>query len=242
MHLTAVSTAYGFYKSRGLAPFKNAKVACNPVLDKEAEPKDDNKFEDAIRAMANFFQSREAKADRFAVARHEGRYNSYLRNTTAPRRAVLVGVLVSRVFQPETVYKWAYDQTQLDGQLKHIVDTVFTHNTVHSDTIPMTKCLRHKCSSGGGGGSSGGDGDSGSSTGHDAGDNPSESDTATVREIIGSVTCGGSKSSGYDAGNDSDVSTVRQTIGNSDESTVPETFGTKRCAPDSDSRGSLDYY
>lgn len=253
IHLTAVPTAYGFYKSMGLSPFKQTNVACNPVLDEEAEKTDANKFETAILSMANFFESSEGMADTFPIERQMRKYKKYMADTSEARRAVLQGVLVSRVVAVERMYKWVCQPTKLTQQLNIIVKNVFTHNTVHSNTIPMTKCLLHKYSHGGGGGSNGGGGDpdkdSGvggdSSSGHDAGDEPSESKATTELDIMVSGNDGGSRSSGYDAGNDSDVSTVRQNMGNSDVSTVPEITGNKRSATSSDSsrpsRGSLDY-
>lgn len=216
MYLAAVPTAYGFYKSRGFAPFKNAKVACNPILDEAAENKDANKFEDAIRAMAKKFQARtSARADKSTADRSEQKFKSYLQKTSEARRAVLEGVVKSRLLPLTTVYRWVNDQPELDRQLKYIADTVFTDNNVFSDTIPMTKCLLHKYSTGGGAGN---------------GSGGSESDATTVRQVIRGGEGAGSTSSGYDAGDDSDASTTPQIIGN------------KRCAPDSKhSTPSQDY-
>lgn len=229
IHLTAVPTAYGFYKSIGLSPFKQANVACNPVLDEEAEKTDANKFETAILSMAEVFESSEGMADQFPIERQKGKYKKYMAGTSEARRAVLSGVLVSQVAEPERVYKWACQPTKLTQQLNIIVQNVFTHNTVHSDTIPMTKCLLHKYSSGGGGGSNGG---------HDSDHDTSDSDASTSQENTESGgggggrrtghDSGGRRGSGYDAGNDSggsDESTVRENIGNSDGNTIRQSAG-----------------
>lgn len=137
VHLEAVPTAYGFYKSIGLSPFRDVKVACSPgYINSDAET-----FERAILAMARSFEGTEGTADTLSSARLRQRYKAYMNRASEPRRAVLSGVLVSRIVEPSRVHKWTTQKSKLDKELNHIVDTVFTKNNVHSETIPMTKCL-----------------------------------------------------------------------------------------------------
>lgn len=144
VRLEAVPTAHGFYKSVGLIPFQQASFACSP----EYTHNDAGKFEDAIVAMAHSFESSEGGADPLlSPARLQGKYNSYMNKASEARRAVLSGVLKSRLVEPMRVHQWATQKTKLDRELKHIVDTVFTTNNVHSETIPMTKCLLQKSTS-----------------------------------------------------------------------------------------------
>lgn len=144
IRLEAVPTAHGFYKSVGLVPFLDAKFACSPARTNS----DANKFEDAIVAMARSFETSEGGADAFSPARLQGKYNSYMNKASEARRAVLSGVIKSRIVEPTRVHKWATQKTKLDRELKHIVETVFTTDSVHSETIPMSKCLLQKANSG----------------------------------------------------------------------------------------------
>lgn len=189
VRLEAVPTAHGFYKSVGLVPFLEAKFVCSP----EYIHNDARKFEDAIVAMAQSFESSEGGAGAgqlLSPAKLQGKYNSYMNKASEARRAVLSGVLKSRIVAPIRVHQWATQKTKLDRELKHIVDTVFTTNNVHSETILMTKCLLKKSA-----------GDESGGSGHD-----SDSDSCHSGETVIDPNCAvqansaqGSGSSGSDS-------------------------------------------
>ena len=226
VHLDAVTTAYGFYKNQGFAPFHRVTFACSPGL----ENKDAEKFEEAIKAMERSFESSAKRVKMPSEARLRGKYNAYMNKTSNAKRAVLSGVLLSRLVPQETVYSWALQETKLGKELKKIVDTVFTTNNVYSQEIPMTKCVLDKSVGGGGGGGGGGYGGYGGygGGGSGSGGHGGDSDQSTVEELAGS---------GSGDGGASDQSTVEELAGSGSGATI----GQKRGAPDSDSSGSRDY-
>ena len=186
VRLEAVPTAHGFYKSVGLIPFQQTEFACSPAYTHN----DAEKFEDAIVAMAQSFKSSEGGAGKgkgpiLSSSTLQRRYDLYMSRASEARRAVLSGVLKSRIVEPIRVHQWATQKTKLDRELRHIVDTVFTTNNVHSETIPMTKCLLQKSTSGSGG------------SGHDT---ESDSDSChSGKTVIDPGSAQASESSGSDS-------------------------------------------
>ncbi len=135
IHLEAVPTAYGFYKKMGLDPFRRAKDACSPgYTDADAQ-----KFEVAIRAMAQSF--RPASDGRVSI-NPEASYDRFMggKKTTEAQRAVLSGILSSKIVPRADVWNWTagVHRIWLIAELNKIAHAFFVNT---KNTVPMSKCL-----------------------------------------------------------------------------------------------------
>lgn len=135
IYLEAVPTAYGFYKKMGLDPFRQAKDACSPgYTDADAL-----RFEAAMRAMAQSFRP---ASDGSGFTNAKASYDRFMsrKKTTEAQRAVLSGILASRIVPRPQVLSWTagVHRAWLIAELDKIVNAFFVNT---NNTVPMSKCL-----------------------------------------------------------------------------------------------------
>ncbi len=143
--LDAVPTAYGFYKSVGFFPFRNAGEACSF----DGYDADATRFERAIRSITIAMRGSVEKSKNANKSTLTRAYNTYMRYCTREQEVALSGILASRHVTLDQVRKWCTDKTKLNAQLQEVIFKVFTYSSANNhlqftDTIPMTTCLLPK--------------------------------------------------------------------------------------------------
>lgn len=160
LHLQAIPSALGFYKSVGFVPYQEKEVACwersDPISDK---------FHFAIMKMVKNIGQSFPEADAMNQAEIDLRYDQFKNEIDASNRIMLSGIENSRLVSLSTMKKWVTN-ANFKRMLQMVAMDVFS--LLHPDTIPASLCLidSYKSGVGGssgssGGGSGGGSGDHG---------------------------------------------------------------------------------
>lgn len=154
LHLQAIPSTIGFYKSVGFVPYQEKEVAC---WEQYSDPFA-NKFEVAIRKMeatiaASLPEDICLPADTMSQEQIDTRYDEVRREIDASDRIILAGIEKSRLVDLSTIKKWA---TAADFKPLLQMVTIDVFSLLHPDTVPMSYCLIDSYNGGGGGGSGGG--------------------------------------------------------------------------------------
>lgn len=142
VYVSSVPDAYGFYKHKGFAPFREAKYTCSPHLEGH------DKFEAAVRDMAASFENNDSSENDdakspLALKKQYRRYITDKKNDKNGRSTVLEGIKASRYVNPQIIVRWTLTKHRnwLNTELDKIVTQVFSPGGAYADTIKMSKCL-----------------------------------------------------------------------------------------------------
>ena len=148
LHLQAIPSALGFYRSMGFVPYQEKEVAC---WEQYSDPFS-NKFEYAIRKLEAAIGASFPNLSQAEIDQH---YDEFRKNIDASNRIVLAGIEKSRIVHLSTIKKWV---TIANFKTLLQMVTIDVFSLLHPDTIPMSHCLLDSYNSGGGGSGGAGSG------------------------------------------------------------------------------------
>ena len=149
LHLKAIPSTIGFFRSVGFVPYQEKEVAC---WEQYSDPFA-NKFEFAIKTMEAKIDT--SLANTMSQEQIDTLYDEARREIDASNASdgiILSGIEKSRLVDLSTLKKWA-TAPDFKRLLQEVTIDVFS--ILHPDTVPMSHCLINTYNGGGGGGGSG---------------------------------------------------------------------------------------